>query len=160
MREKRSKISAYGMCVQGQELLLALYRDRNSEEEWWTLPGGKVEHGEDPIEAVEREIHEETGFLTSPTNLLGVGSRTHGVDWGIPGGADLHVLSVFYEMEIRGGQIADEIDGETVKAQWIPLENVVHLDRAVVVDQGIALLSQRPADGRPIRLTAVGKIRN
>lgn len=148
------------MCVQGQELLLALYHDRNSHKEWWTLPGGKIEHGEDPTEAVVREISEETGYVTTVTNLLGVGSRTHGVDWGIPGGADLHVLSVFYEMDITGGHLADEVDGETVKAQWIPLDDIENLDRAVIVDLGLSLLSQRPSDGRPIELAAGGKIKD
>lgn len=160
VKEKRLKISAYGLCLDGDHILLALYHDPNTHQEWWTLPGGKIVHGEDPVDAVQREYHEETGYHASAKALLGVGSRTHNVDWGIPGGAELHVIAMFYEMDITGGTLTDEIAGSTVKAQWFPLGEVKNLDRAVIVDQGIALNSERPAHGQPTPVAAQGKIRN
>lgn len=33
------------------------------------LPGGHVDPGEDPAEAVVREVYEETGLVTAPTHL-------------------------------------------------------------------------------------------
>ena len=38
----------------------------------WTTPGGRVESGESPIEALRREVREETGFEIEPTDLVGV----------------------------------------------------------------------------------------
>ena len=38
----------------------------------WTTPGGRVESGESPIEALKREVREETGFEIEPTDLVGV----------------------------------------------------------------------------------------
>ncbi len=38
--------------------------------------------------AMRREVREETGDDVEATRLLGVGSRTHDLDWGIPGGAE------------------------------------------------------------------------
>ena len=38
----------------------------------WTLPGGRVELGESPIEALLREVHEETGFVVEAGELIGV----------------------------------------------------------------------------------------
>ena len=38
----------------------------------WNLPGGKVELGEAPWEAVIREVEEETGLIVRVERLLGV----------------------------------------------------------------------------------------
>lgn len=39
-----------------------MVRHRDAEREYWTLPGGGVESGETPHEAVVREVKEETGL--------------------------------------------------------------------------------------------------
>jgi 8-oxo-dGTP diphosphatase len=38
----------------------------------WTIPGGGVEAGESPIEALGREVQEETGYLVDVGELVGV----------------------------------------------------------------------------------------
>ena len=44
------------------EVLLSRLSARVSRTELWTLPGGGIDHGEDPRLAVIREIREETGL--------------------------------------------------------------------------------------------------
>jgi 8-oxo-dGTP diphosphatase len=160
MKETRFKIAAYGMCQREGHLLLARYVDPRSGEKWWTLPGGKLEHGEDPVEAVVREVHEETGYEVAVSHLLGVGSRTNDVAWGIPGGAELHSVGVYYAVQVTGGELTNEDEGSTDEARWFPLGEVGGLDRAVPIDIALDLHQRRPADGRPEPVPVVGQLRH
>lgn len=41
----------------------------------WSLPGGGIEDGETVMEALKREVREETGFEVEPDKLIGSYSR-------------------------------------------------------------------------------------
>lgn len=124
------------------------------------LPGGKLEHGETPVDTVRREIREETGYTVEVTRLLGVGSRTHPVNWDIPGGADLHSVGVYYEADITGGTLTAEECGTTDAARWIPVAEVASLERSVLVDIGLDLLSRKPEDGHPLPIRVAWRLRH
>lgn len=53
----------------GQVLLIQ--RARAPAKDLWTLPGGRVEVGETLVEAITREIREETGLEIVPLGLAG-----------------------------------------------------------------------------------------
>jgi 8-oxo-dGTP pyrophosphatase MutT (NUDIX family) len=53
----------------GGELLLI----RSSYRPWYTVPGGRVERGEEPRLAAVRELHEEVGIAVAPGALLALG---------------------------------------------------------------------------------------
>jgi 8-oxo-dGTP diphosphatase len=46
----------------------------------WTTPGGRVESGESPLAALEREVLEESGLVVVADGLVGVYSKPHNND--------------------------------------------------------------------------------
>lgn len=54
---KRVEVVAAVIVQQGK--VLATERGYGDYEGWWEFPGGKVEEGESPEQALAREIHEE-----------------------------------------------------------------------------------------------------
>jgi ADP-ribose pyrophosphatase YjhB (NUDIX family) len=57
---RRQRIAAYAVLVRGadedREVLLTRMSDRTRIQGVWTLPGGGIDHGEDPRDAVRREV--------------------------------------------------------------------------------------------------------
>lgn len=46
--------------------------ERNYGPNNWTTPGGRADPGESPLDALVREVEEETGYRISPGHLIGV----------------------------------------------------------------------------------------
>lgn len=140
-------MAAYAICVRDDQLLLARWIDDQGRPEW-TLPGGGVEHGEDPYDAVLREVEEETGYHVDLTALLGVDSIRRTAPRRFGRSVDHHGLRLVYEGRVTGGELRHEIGGSTDMAAWHPLDTVPGLRRVTLVDVGLALWRERPAAGR------------
>lgn len=74
---KKSRVAAYAVCVRDGQLLLARSPAADGLGSEWVLPGGGMEHGEDPLDTVVRELDEETGYRVEVTGLLGIDSFHH-----------------------------------------------------------------------------------
>ncbi|MBT0768365.1 NUDIX hydrolase [Kineosporia sp. J2-2] len=159
MTAQHQRLAAYGVCVREEQLLLARWASPDRTRHHWTLPGGKVEHAEDPLDAVVREVAEETGFEARVERLLGVDSRTGQVGVRRPGRGVMHHVGVFYRVGIVGGALRNEVNGSTDQARWFPLEQVPELERSVVIDIGLALHRTMPADGHVAPVPVGGLLR-
>ena len=115
------RIGAYAVCVRDGAVLLA--RWIGSEPPRWTLPGGGLDHGEDPRDGAIREVEEETGYRVELRQLLTVESFRWLLDRA-EGPVDHQAICVIYTAEVVGGELRDEIGGSTDTAAWIPLESV------------------------------------
>jgi ADP-ribose pyrophosphatase YjhB (NUDIX family) len=135
---RRQRVAAYALCVRDREVLLARYIEQPPP--LWTLPGGGVEHGEDPADAVLRELTEETGYTGRLVRLLGIDSRHYQYERGDEVD-DLHSLRICYEVDLVGGALRNEVGGTTDLASWVDLGAVPSLERVGLVDVGLAMLT-------------------
>ncbi len=74
MEEKKRALAVACGVILNEEGEVFLTQ-RNAPEvpevhEKWQFPGGKIEFGEDPEDAVKREVQEETGFTVEVVRLL------------------------------------------------------------------------------------------
>jgi 8-oxo-dGTP diphosphatase len=67
----RPILATGGVVLKGSEVLL-IQRGRVPFKGQWSIPGGKVEHGERLEDAVRREVMEETGIACQVLGLIGV----------------------------------------------------------------------------------------
>lgn len=103
----------------------------------WTLPGGGIEPGEDPADAVIREVFEESGYTCAIDHLLGVDNLV------IPGerrlstsgrtGIALQNLRIIYRAHVIGGELTVEQGGSTDDVGWFHPWEIEDLDQVGLV---------------------------
>ena len=70
--------AACAICVDAEGRVLLGRRAREPKKGLWDLPGGFLDEGEAPLEALVRELKEETGLEIEPVRLLGVWADWYG----------------------------------------------------------------------------------
>lgn len=106
--------------VVDHDRLLLVRRGRGPAAGRWAVPGGHVERGEAIVEAVTRELREETGLEGVCGRLLGVVERIE---------ADHHFVILDYEVTLVGGD--EPVAGDdAAEARWVELHEVAELDLA------------------------------
>jgi ADP-ribose pyrophosphatase YjhB (NUDIX family) len=76
----------------------------------WTLPGGFADVGDSPSLAVEREVHEESGFTVRTTKLVALFDRNRHPH--PPFG--YHLWKAFFLCELQGGEAQPSIETSAV----------------------------------------------
>ncbi|MEY9953365.1 NUDIX domain-containing protein [Leifsonia sp. EB34] len=115
----------------GERFLLA----RGVDSAEWSLIGGGVEPGEQPAEALAREVYEETGAALRITAIVGVyGGEPLMVDY--PNGDRAGYVTTAYECHVVGHP---EPDGQEIaELGWFGREEIAALPRQGWIDQVIA----------------------
>ncbi|WP_432542731.1 NUDIX domain-containing protein [Kineococcus sp. SYSU DK002] len=140
----RQRLACYAVVVSDGALLLTRLSARTPSPGRWTLPGGGVDHGEHPLSAVVREVHEETGMDVRVTGLAEIGAEHF--TGRSPRGVleDFHAVRVLVRaepLEVREPEVLD-VGGSTDLARWVPLEEAEGVGLV-----GVALRGLRIAQG-------------
>jgi ADP-ribose pyrophosphatase YjhB (NUDIX family) len=157
---KRQRVAAYAVIIRDDAILLSRLSPAVTSDELWTLPGGGLDHGEDPRDAVVREVREETGLDA----VVGETARVYSAHlpgvWRDGRRVDAHALRIVYDGWVPPDAPephVEEVDGSTMEAAWKPLANVLE-GRVPVVPMVLeAVADHRPA--RHQRLGAYGLVR-
>lgn len=124
----KQRVGAYGVLLRGpqheSQMLLTRISPKDYGAGMWTLPGGGLDHGEDPADGVVREFYEETGLAVRPLRIRFVYSA-HFYGRNRAGRLeDFHGLSIVYDVEPAPGADLDalqimEEDSSTDLVEWL-----------------------------------------
>ena len=109
----RPELCVGGVAIHDGELLL-IRRGHGPAAGEWSVPGGRVEHGETMAEAVRRELTEETGLDGTADRVLGWVERI---------GDGHHFVIVDYVVTVANADEARPGD-DAASVRWFPLADV------------------------------------
>ena len=141
----RIRVAAYAVILDADGRQLLSHWNQGDGFSGWTLPGGGLEFGEHPAEAVAREVREETGYEVQVGDLLGIDSEVIPPERLIdPTGGPGQALRVVYRAIAVGGTLTRETDGSTDDAAWFTHAEIDALDRVPAVDTARRLAGLLP----------------
>jgi len=125
---QRQRVAAYAVIIRDDRILLSRLAPRISRRPLWTLPGGGLDHGEEPRDAVVREVWEETGLPATVSPEARIYSMHNARARFGKNKADYHALRIVFEGWVPADapepHVVEE-DGSTVDSAWLPLADVL-----------------------------------
>lgn len=127
---RRQRVAAYAVIIRGDEILMSRLAPYLVSHEQWTLPGGGIDFGEDPRDAVVREVYEETGLSVEVGDRAWIDSarRYASPSESSTAATDMHSVRMIFEgwapVDSPEPQVI-EVNGSTVDARWVPLVAVL-----------------------------------
>ncbi len=126
----RPEVCVGAVVLDGGRILL-VRRGQGSGTGLWSVPGGRVEHGETLAVAVERELREETGLAGVCGSFVGISERISD---------DAHYVILDYRVSVASG-LKPSAGDDAVDAMWVETASLDALHgRGVLVPGLLAFL--------------------
>jgi len=123
--------SAVMMAVEEDRVLLVRQFRLPAGKELWELPAGKVDEGEQPLDAAKRELQEETGYSAKNWRPL--------VSFFPTPGYVEERMTLFLATELTAGE-ATPMDDERIETRWFGREELRKMVYAGEVEDGKTLI--------------------
>lgn len=110
--EKMKMIQVVAAVIRKDDMIFTTARGYGAYKGWWEFPGGKIEAGETPQEALVREIREEL------TAEISVGELIKTIEYDYP---DFHLSMDCFWATVRSGKLELK---EAEAARWLSVEEL------------------------------------
>lgn len=122
------RTAAYGVVTSERGVLLTELSELTSAPGRWTLPGGGLDRGEEPVEGLHREVWEESGQAIESVRLL----EAHTSHWigRAPSGRleDFHAVRIVYAAWCPrpSDPVVHDVGGSTAAVRWVARDQLDH----------------------------------
>jgi 8-oxo-dGTP pyrophosphatase MutT (NUDIX family) len=120
------RAAAYAVVSSTRGVLLNQRADTTSAPGRWTLPGGGLDPGESPEQALHREVWEESGQVVTSVRLLDV-QTSHWVGRAPSGRLeDFHAVRIVYAASCPSptDPVVHDVGGSTSAVRWVREEDL------------------------------------
>lgn len=119
----------------------------------WNQPAGWLDVGEDPIVGAKREVEEETGFIFTPTAILGIYSLVRkDIEKQLNGTP--HAIKIIFIGDIKTDNqkmLYEDVSG----LKWFTPEEIYAMDNTTLRDMDIKQLVKDYLDGQQYPLNTI-----
>jgi len=115
-----------GLLERDGKILLVCEAQKGPDNGKWNHPAGWIDVGENPIEAVKREVLEESGFIFTPKYLLGIYSLVR-KDIEKELGATPHAIKLIFIGGIPEHQ-NEKLEDDVSEARWFSPNEIYAVD--------------------------------